>query len=291
MMLAIQVLKPLERKRKLVDELIELMSSYKTIALADITGLRALQFQRLRAKLRGMAAVKVAKNTLIRRALDELKEKKGINLTPLKDYLQGQIAIVATDQSPFEIYNFLEKNKVPAKAKPGDIAVKDIVLTAGNTGLTPGPVLSLFKKFKVPTRIEEGSIYVAKDTCVVKAGEPIPAELADLLTKLGIEPMEVGLRIKVAYSEGLVYKADDLKIDFDEYRRRLAEAASNAIALAVNATFITPESAPLIIAKAALEAKSLAINACYPTADSIGYILAKAHAQALALSSVVKLEG
>ena len=72
--MAYQILKPIERKRKLINELIELMSNYKTIALVDITGLRALQFQRLRAKLRDIIQIKVAKNSLIRKAIDELNQ-------------------------------------------------------------------------------------------------------------------------------------------------------------------------------------------------------------------------
>ncbi|RLF07400.1 MAG: 50S ribosomal protein L10, partial [Thermoprotei archaeon] len=285
--MAFPILKPIERKRKLINELIEMMSKHKTIALADITGLRALQFQRLRSKLREIIQIKVAKNSLIRKAIEELKEKKGIDLSSLKSFLEGQTAVVVSNLNPFEVYNILEKNKVSAKAKPGDRAIKDIVLPAGNTGLTPGPILSLFKKFKVPIKIEEGSIHVTKDTVVIKAGEVIPAEIADLLGKLGIEPMEVGLRIKAVYSEGLVYKADDLKIDVEDYKRKLVDAASRALSLAVNSVFITSESAPYIIAKAAMEAKSLAINACYPTSESISYILAKAHAQAMALSNIV----
>ncbi|MHC1601386.1 MAG: 50S ribosomal protein L10, partial [Candidatus Nezhaarchaeales archaeon] len=173
--MAFPILKPIERKRKLINELIEMMSKHKTIALADITGLRALQFQRLRGKLREIIQIKVAKNSLIRKAIEELKEKRGIDLSPLKSFLEGQTAVVVSNLNPFEVYNILEKNKVSAKAKPGDRAIKDIVLPAGNTGLTPGPILSLFKKFKVPIKIEEGSIHVTKDTVVIKAGEVIPA--------------------------------------------------------------------------------------------------------------------
>lgn len=283
------VLKPIERKRRLINELMEMMSKHKTIALADITGLRALQFQRLRSKLRETIQIKVAKNSLIRKAIEELKEKRGIDLSPLKGFLEGQIAVIASNLNPFEVYSVLEKNKVSAKAKPGDRAIKDIVLPAGNTGLTPGPILSLFKKFKVPIKIEEGSIHITKDTVVIKAGEVIPAEIADLLGKLGIEPMEVGLRIKAAYAEGLVYRAEDLKIDLEDYKRKLMDAASKALSLAVNSIFITRESAPYIIARAVMEAKSLAINVCYPIRESISYILAKAHAQAVALSNIVNI--
>jgi len=284
--LALKEIKPKERKRKLIDEMIEILSSHKTIALADISGLRALQFQRLRKALRESVQIKVAKNSIIRKAIEELK---GMDFSPLKDFLTGQLAVVASDLSPFEVYALFEKNKVPAKARPGDIAVKDIVIPAGNTGISAGPALSLFKKFKVPVKVEEGSIYVTKDTVVVKTGEAIPAEVAELLGKLGIEPMEAGLKVKVAFYEGVLFRPEDLKIDVEDYKKKIADAFTRALSLAINAVFVTPESAPYIISKAVVEARNLAVNACYLVREVIGYIIAKAHVQAMALRSLLKL--
>jgi len=287
--LRLKEVKPRERKRRLMDEIIEVMSSHKTIALADISGLRALQFQRLRRALQGSIQIKVAKNSIIRKAIEELGELKGIDFSPLKGFLTGQLAILASNLSPFEVYNLVEKNKVPAKAKPGDVAVKDVVIPAGNTGIPAGPALSLFKKFKIPVKVEEGSIYVTKDTVVVKAGEAIPAEIAELLGKLGIEPMEAGLKVKVAFYEGVVFKPEGLKIDVEGYKKEIADAFTRALSLAINAVFVTPESAPYIISRAVAEARNLAINACYPVRDVIADIIAKAHAQAVALRSLLKL--
>jgi large subunit ribosomal protein L10 len=287
--LALKEVKPRERKRKLIDEIIEILSSHKTIALADISDLRALQFQRLRKALRESVQIKVAKNSIIKKAIEELKVLKGMDFSPLEDFLTGQLAVLASDLSPFEVYALLEENKVPAKAKPGDIAVKDIVIPAGNTGIPAGPALSLFKKFKVPVKVEEGAIYVTKDTVVVKAGEAIPSEIAELLGKLGIEPIEAGLKVKVAFCEGVVFKPENLKIDIKDYEKKIVDAFTRALSLAINAVFVTPESAPYIISRAVVEAMSLAINACYPTREVIGHIIAKAHAQAVTLRSLLKL--
>jgi large subunit ribosomal protein L10 len=287
--LALKEVKPRERKRKLIDEIIEILSSHKTIALADISDLRALQFQRLRKALRESVQIKVAKNSIIKKAIEELKVLKGMDFSPLEDFLTGQLAVLASDLSPFEVYALLEENKVPAKAKPGDIAVKDIVIPAGNTGIPAGPALSLFKKFKVPVKVEEGAIYVTKDTVVVKAGEAIPSEIAELLGKLGIEPIEAGLKVKVAFCEGVVFKPENLKIDIEDYEKKIVDAFTRALSLAINAVFVTPESAPYIISRAVAEAMSLAINACYPTREVIGHIIAKAHAQAVTLRSLLKL--
>jgi len=277
-------LSPRARKEAIVKELQSLLQRYRVVAIADITGLRANQFQRLRAKLREMAVIKVAKNTLMQRAVRSAASSKP-GLEKLVEMLEGPNAFIFTDESAFTLYSILEKNKVTAKAKPGDKASRDIYIPAGNTGIPPGPILSMFKMLKVPTKIEEGSIYVTKDTLVLRKGDGISREAADLLAKLGIEPIEVGLSVKLAYEDGLVLTAEDLAIDVDSYRGQLAEAFKEALMLSVGLSYPTPESAPFIVAKAHAEALNLSINAAYPTKESAGALLRRAVAEAAALNA------
>ncbi len=277
-------LSPRARKEAIVKELQSLLQRYRVVAVADITGLRANQFQRLRAKLRGMAVVKVAKNTLMRRAMQSVAGSKP-GLEKLAEMLEGPNAFIFTDESAFTLYSILEKNKVTAKAKPGDKASRDVYIPAGNTGIPPGPILSMFKMLKVPTRIEEGSIYVTKDTLVLRKGDVISREAADLLAKLGIEPIEVGLSVKLAYEDGLVLTAEDLALDIDSYKGQLAEAFKEALMLSVGLSYPTPESVPFIVAKAHAEALNLSINAAYPTKESAETLLRRAVAEAAALNA------
>jgi len=270
---------PRERKAAVIRTLMDLLRRYRVVAIADITGLRANQFQRLRAKLRGMAEVKVAKNTLMRKAIEFLRgERPG--LEKLIDHLTGPNAFIFTNENVFSLYMFLERNKVTAKARPGDRASKDVVIPAGNTGIPPGPILSVFKMLKVPTRIEEGSIYVAKDTVILRQGEVISREAADLLAKLGIEPIEVGLRVKVAYEDGVILTRDDLSLDLERYKKEVAEAYANALCLSVSVAYPTPEGLNLIIGRAHLEALNLAVNAAIPVKGAAELLIQRAVAQA-----------
>jgi len=282
-------LTPRARKEAILKELESLLQRYRVVAVADITGLRAHQFQRLRARLRGVAVIKVAKNTLMRRAmLNVASGKPGIE--KLAEMLSGSNAFVFTDESAFTLYSILERSKVTAKAKPGDKASRDVYIPAGNTGMPPGPILSVFKALKVPTRIEEGSIYVTKDTLILRKGDVISREAADLLAKLGIEPIEVGLSIKMAYEDGIILTSKDLAIDVDTYRKQLAEAFRNALGLSVAIAYPTPESAPQLLAKAHLEALNLSLNAAYPAKEVVEALIKRAAAEAAIVNSKLHMD-
>jgi len=106
-------------------------------------------------------------------------------------------------------------------AKAGDVASWDVVVPAGNTGLPPGPIISQLSGVGLPTRIESGSVWINRDTLVVKQGEVIDARLAGVLSKLGIKPVEAGLIMKAVYDDGLTITEEQLRIDLDEIQRNI----------------------------------------------------------------------
>ncbi len=278
-----------EVKIKRVRELAELFEKYDSVLVVNITGVPAPVLHEMRKKLREEGHVlKVVKNTLAKIAIDEVAEKKR-GIERLKDHLVGQNALIFTSENVFSLKMFLDKNKIAREARAGDVAQSDIVVPAGNTNLAPGPVLSLFSKLKIPTNIKEGSIWVAKDTVVAKKGDVISADLAELLRKLDVKPIEVGLEVKAAYADGVVLAAEALEIDLEEIREELVRAAAQAANLAINVAFPTRETAAALVAKAHAEALNLAANAAFPTRETVNAILAKAHAQASALLS--RIEG
>ena len=210
-----------EAKIKRVRELAELFEKYDSVLVVNITGVPAPVLHEMRKKLREEGHVlKVVKNTLAKIAIDEVAEKKR-GIERLKDRLVGQNALIFTSENVFSLKMFLDKNKIAREARAGDVAQSDVVVPAGNTNLAPGPVLSLFSKLKIPTNIKEGSIWVAKDTVVAKKGDVISSDLAELLRKLDVKPIEVGLEVKAAYADGVVLAAEALEIDLEEIREEL----------------------------------------------------------------------
>ena len=154
-------------KKEIFSDLVELLEKYSVVAVADLQKVRSSQIQEIRKKLRGKADLIVAKNTILRKASDSMASKKE-NVNKFAEGLTGSKVLIFTQMNPFELIMFLNKNKVRVPAKGGDIATSEIVVPAGNTGMQPGPVISEFNEAKVQTRIEGGSIFVAKDTVVAR---------------------------------------------------------------------------------------------------------------------------
>jgi len=195
--------------------------------------------------------------------------------------------LIFTQMNPFELIIFLDKNKVRVPAKGGDVATSDIMVPAGNTGLQPGPVISEFNEAKVQTRIEGGSIFVAKDTVVASKGDVIPVKIASLLSKLGMKPMEAGLSLSYAYDNGLVLGPKDLEFDLDKMKGDVVSAARLAFGFAVEANMMLPQTAPMIIAKAYRQALAVSIEAGFLTKENTNLIIRKAYANMNALSSAI----
>jgi large subunit ribosomal protein L10 len=148
-------------------------------------------------------------------------------------------------------------------------------------------VISEFNEAKVQTRIEGGSIFVARDTVVASTGDVISTKIASLLSKLGMKPMEAGLSLSYAYDNGLVLGPNDLAFDLDQMKNDFASAARLAFGLAVEANIMLPETAPVIISKAYRQAVAVSVEAGFFTKETGEMIIQKAFRNMSALSSAI----
>jgi len=273
-------------KKEIFDDLTELLKKYSVIAVADLQKVRSSQIQEIRKKLRGKAELIVAKNTILRKASEKAASSKE-NVDQFAQSLTGSKVLIFTQMNPFELIIFLNKNKVRVPAKGGDVATNDIMVPAGNTGLQPGPVISEFNEAKVQTRIEGGSIFVAKDTVVVAKGDVIPVKIASLLSKLGMKPTEAGLSLSSAYDNGLLLGPNDLMFDLNKMSADISSAARLAFGVAVEASIMLPQTAPMILAKAYRQAVAVSVEAEFFTKETANRIIQKAYVNMSALSSAI----
>jgi large subunit ribosomal protein L10 len=274
-------------KIETVQETVELLKEYDVIAAADLNKVSSAMLQDMRRQLRGRLHFKVLKNTLMRISMEEAG-KEGFD--EFIEQAAGPNVFMFTNGNPFRVAMELDANKVSVFAKAEDIALDDIVLSAGNTGLSPGPLIGKFGVLGVRTRIEAGNIWVVQDTTVCRAGEPINEDLADLLQRMGIRVSEMGLRVKTVYERGDVLPGDALILDLEDYRSRLEQAIGGAFKVAVEAAYYTPATVPTILAKAFQQARSVALESEWPTRDTIEVLIAKANSQARSLTSKVGKE-
>ena len=273
-------------KKEKVKELADVMVKNPVVAIVDIHGIPSPQMQDMRHGMRKHAFVMMTRNNLLLIAIDEAaKERPG--LEKLKPLVAGQCAVVATPMNPFKLFQQMEATKSAAPAKPGDIAPEDIVVKEGETPFKPGPIVGELQKAGIPAAIEGGKIVIRKEKVLVEKGHKVPEELAKILPKLEILPMTVGMDLRGAFEDGILYEKAVLDIPEGYYPTMLATAARNATALGVSIVYPTKQTIGPLMGKAYREASALGIKAAIPTKDTIGPLLAKARAEMLAIASKV----
>ncbi|HDD25858.1 MAG TPA: 50S ribosomal protein L10, partial [Acidilobales archaeon] len=133
-----------------VKRLKELIKKYRTIGLINIEGVPTKQFKELRGLVSDKVYIKVTKNNLLEIALREVSLP---NVDEFVKYLRGPTAVAFTNLNAFELKLLLDKTKVKREARPGDKVTSRIVVPAGNTGIPPGPMISVFGKLRIPTQV------------------------------------------------------------------------------------------------------------------------------------------
>jgi large subunit ribosomal protein L10 len=270
-------------KQEEVDELVDILDGYESVGVVNIAGIPSRQLQAMRRDLHGTAQLRVSRNTLLVRALQEAEADLG----QLTDLVAGQVGVIGTNDNPFGLYKELEASKTPAPINAGEVAPNDIVIPEGDTGIDPGPFVGELQQAGADARIQDGSIKVLSDSTVLEAGEEVDTQLANVLNELGIEPKEVGLDLRGVYSEGVLFDPEDLAIDLDEYRADIESAAAAGRNLSVNAVYPTARTADLLIAKASNDARSVGLFAAVESPDVADDLVAKADAQMRALAALI----
>ena len=274
-----------KRKTEMHQLLQELPKNYKVMAIIKMKKVRSTQILPLRKTLKGEVEFVSIKDRVAKKALESL------DVPGIKDMvgeLKGQVMLMFTNMSPFKLNVLLAKNKIMMAARGGDIASIDIVVPAKNTGIAPGPMLTEFKEAGIPTKIDQGTIWIAKDSTPVKKGEAINEKLAALLGKLDIKPVEAGITLNTALEAGLKYSEEEMIIDVEKVRNQFAQAHQEAVSLSIEAAYITADNVSQILSKAAQSARSVSVESGFMTDETKEQILQKADAQAKGLAGQAK---
>ena len=275
-----------EWKKEEVSELKGLIDSYDVVGIVDLLNIPAIQLQEMRKSLNGKAVIRMSKKNLIDLALEDCNADK-TNIVGLSDYMDGQVAVIATEMNPFKLYKILEDSKTAAPAKPGSIATDDIIIPEGDTGFEPGPFLGELQQVGIPARIDKGKIVVSKETVLVEAGEEVSKEVASTLSRMDINPMEVGIDLKAVYEDEAIYTSDVLAIDEEETLADIQSAFTRAFNLSVNAAIPTEETISTIISLAYNRAINVAMEGGVMTSETSEPLIGLAQAKMLSLASLV----
>jgi len=256
-----------EYKLKQVAALAKAMKEAQTILVASTKKLPSSQFHEIKKKMRGKAAIGVAKKSIMLRAIDAAGKP---GLDKLKEHITSDVAIFFSEMDTFALAGMLADNQSNTRAKTGDIAPEDITIEPGPTDLIPGPAISELSGVGLKVAVENGKLAIKIGRTVAKAGEAIKENVASVLGKLNITPMKVGFEPVAAYDtrDGKVYVG--IRIDKKGAYEELKDAISKALGFALNVKYVAKETLSFFLGQAAAEESALAAKLSSSTTTKEG---------------------
>ncbi len=275
-----------EWKVKDVEELVEMIKKSRVVGVVGVREIPADNLQQMRGSLRGNVEIRMVRNTIARRAL----EASAPEIRPLADFIEDQTALLFSNDNPFKLNGLLVKGKQPMPIKAGARAPKDIVIEAGVTSFSPGPMVGKLQAAGIPAAIKSGKVVINQNITLAKEGEVVSAKTADILKTMEIFPRNVGLELRAAYEGGLIFKVKDLSIDVEAQISELFAASAKAFGFAVEIGYATPKTVGPMLQKAQTKARALVLEAGIPVPSMMEMLLAKAAANAKALARLASGE-
>eukprot|EP00933_Yihiella_yeosuensis_P018114 TRINITY_DN14_c0_g1_i1.p1 TRINITY_DN14_c0_g1~~TRINITY_DN14_c0_g1_i1.p1 ORF type:complete len:317 (-),score=119.15 TRINITY_DN14_c0_g1_i1:140-1090(-) len=202
----------LAKKQLYFNKLIDLCVNNSAL-LVGVDHVASKQMQNIRVELRGKAVVLMGKNTMIRKALSIGHEQHPeAGLEKLRAAINGNIGFIfATNCSLDDIRETIGRFTKKSAAKSGQESVVDWYIPSGPTGMDPSQT-SFFQALNIGTKIVKGQIELVSDFKILSVGEKVSPSAAVLLTKLGIQPFEYQMQVKMVYQDGTVFSAAVLDI-------------------------------------------------------------------------------
>jgi len=242
-----------------VDQLVDLFKSYDNVAVIEVAHLNDKQVQEMRKILRGKAIIRMSKKNLQLLAIEKFKDMtNNEKLEELANNIPGQTVLCFTNMDIFDLKKIFNNNEWMVPAKPNEETPVDIWVTAGDTGLPTGQVISeLNMTLRLPTRIQNDTIWIREDTRTHKAGDVVDVKEAAVLKKLGIKPIESLITIKYAWSDGEFLTEDIIYMNMEKFKQDIMTAFIPAQKLALEMGVIDTETYRPLVRKAYRESIAL----------------------------------
>ena len=245
-----------------VEHLVELFKKYKVVVVIEVAHINDKQIQDVRKNLRGKAIFRMSKKSLQIRAIEKFKkDSKKPNLDELTRNIAAQTSFAFTNMDPFELKRIFEENRWMVAAKPDEVTPVDIWVPEGDTGLPTGQVISeLNMTLRLPTRIQNDTIWIREDTQSHSAGDFVSIKQAAVLKKLSVTPIESIIKIHFAWNDGEIIPEEVLYMDTEAFQQDILSCYYTAQKVALELGIIDTETINPLVQKAHREALNLLIE-------------------------------
>ncbi|MDE1851266.1 MAG: 50S ribosomal protein L10 [Candidatus Micrarchaeota archaeon] len=257
----------------------------KTIGIMPIDAVPDRLVQRLRNELKPKVRFMVARKSLIMRTLEGDER-----LAQLKEYTDGNFALMFTDMGPTELNAIVKRNRMKLGAKPNQISPDDIRIEGGETTIPPGQAVTDLKSAGIDVKIDKGKVVISKSKVLVTKGAKISTAVAKALKMLDIMPFETGTSLRVVLNDNLLFTSKALGIDVVFVTNEITRSFGEANALSLSIGFVTPYNADMLIRKGYLSALGLGLTAKIYEPGITDKLLANAVREALSIKPLIKEE-
>lgn len=207
------------RNRKVIKQLCECFTKYNQVILVALKNVSNEQIQKARVSLQKSekpGELIVGKNTIIQKALkwlttepekgtkefeDHSKWKRRAELKSLIKIVQGDCALIFSDEDYNSVKDKIELEVLRVPAKLGVVSTVDVIIPAGPTSIDVGKV-QIFQKLNVPTKAVKNMLEIQKDIHIIKKGEKVSATGAELCRLLDLKPFSYKLEMKHIWLNG-----------------------------------------------------------------------------------------
>lgn len=183
-------------------------------------------------------------------------------LGALIPHLKNKIAYVFHNDPVFQLKPKIESFVVPAPAKVGTLAQRDVIIPPGPTGMDPSQI-NFFHALSISTKIQKGQIEITKEVQVCTKGKKIGNSEVSLLEKMNIQPFSFGMKVFSDYDQGEVFGEEVLATNPDIILGNFSQSALNIAAISLQTGYVTAVSIPHFITNAFKEVAALGLQTGY----------------------------
>jgi len=249
------------RKNAYIARLEECLDNYKNLLIIGVDFVGSNQMQKLRQSLRGRAQMLMGKNTIIRKVLRE-KMVANPKLESLLPLIKGNIGFVFCNEDLAGIRKEVINEKIPASAKTGVVAPKDVFIPAGPTALDPGQT-TFFQALNIGTKITKGCIEILTKVQLCTTGVKVSSSAVALLGKLNIKPFEYGIVVDYVYDDGSLYDAAILDMTEQDLLNKFFTGVNHIAAIGLEVGYPTLASLPHSFCNAFKKCVAIALETDY----------------------------
>jgi len=246
-----------QKKIDYCEKLHALFRKYKKIVVVTAMNVTATQMLHIRQDMAGKAEILFGKNSLMRRAVEQMKDEiPGIE--KLEEHLYRGAGLIFTNDSFKAIKDVIDQNCLGSPAKAGAIAPCDVILTPQRTSMSPNDI-KILHALNIQCKIFKGTIEITGEKQLVWEGHKVGASEANILNILGIMPFKYTLKVEALYDNGNMYDPKILDITDEVLTEKFGQALRRVAGLSLAVGYPCAASAPHLVGSAFKDIAAIAV--------------------------------